>query len=165
MLEPLVAIVSAVLACAISVYISPDINIRLVVLSAIIVFIPGLALALGLAELAARHLVSGTARVMDSFMLLFKLYFGAFIGIGIGFAIFGQTDSLNNSINESITRAVPDTKCLAASSAKPSASAKPGINTIMAESTTNRIFISGEIYTLIAQASTADTIATRGSSM
>ncbi|WP_289076942.1 threonine/serine exporter family protein, partial [uncultured Pseudoalteromonas sp.] len=40
MLEPLVAIVSAVLACAISVYISPDINIRLVVLSAIIVFIP-----------------------------------------------------------------------------------------------------------------------------
>ena len=92
MLEPLVAIVSAVLACAISVYISPDINIRLVVLSAIIVFIPGLALALGLAELAARHLVSGTARVMDSFMLLFKLYFGAFIGIGIGFAIFGQTD-------------------------------------------------------------------------
>ncbi|MBQ4833793.1 threonine/serine exporter family protein [Pseudoalteromonas sp. MMG010] len=92
MLEPLVAIVSAVLACAISIYISPEINIRLVVLSAIIVFIPGLALALGLAELSARHLVSGTARVMDSLMLLFKLYFGAFIGIGIGLAMFGQAD-------------------------------------------------------------------------
>jgi uncharacterized membrane protein YjjP (DUF1212 family) len=92
MLEPLVAIVSAILACAVSVYISAEINIRLVVLSAIIVFIPGLALALGLAELSARHLVSGTARVMDSLMLLFKLYFGAFIGIGIGLAMFGQTE-------------------------------------------------------------------------
>ncbi|MGO2012474.1 MAG: threonine/serine ThrE exporter family protein [Pseudoalteromonas sp.] len=92
MLEPLVAIVSAMLACAISVHLDAHINIRLVVLSAIIVFIPGLALALGLAELAARHLVSGTARVMDSFMQLFKLYFGAFIGISIGFALFGQTD-------------------------------------------------------------------------
>ncbi|MBE0422023.1 threonine/serine ThrE exporter family protein [Pseudoalteromonas nigrifaciens] len=92
MLEPLVAIVSSIFACAISVYFAPEINIRLVVLSSIIVFIPGLALALGLAELAARHLVSGTARVMDSFMLLFKLYFGGFIGIGIGFALFGQAD-------------------------------------------------------------------------
>ncbi|WP_105254452.1 threonine/serine exporter family protein [Pseudoalteromonas sp. T1lg75] len=92
MLEPLVAVISAILACAISVYLDAQINIRLVVLSSIIVFIPGLALALGLAELAARHLVSGTARVMDSFMLLFKLYFGAFIGIGIGFALFGQAD-------------------------------------------------------------------------
>ncbi|MFC3034721.1 threonine/serine exporter ThrE family protein [Pseudoalteromonas fenneropenaei] len=92
MLEPLVAIVSALLACGISVHLDAQINIRLVVLSSIIVFIPGLALALGFAELSARHLVSGTARVMDALMLLFKLYFGAFIGIALGFALFGQTD-------------------------------------------------------------------------
>ncbi|WP_462163194.1 threonine/serine exporter family protein [Pseudoalteromonas xiamenensis] len=92
MLEPLVAIVSGLLACAISVYVDPQINIRLVVLSSIIVFIPGLALALAFAELSARHLVSGTARFMDAIMLLFKLYFGAFVGISLGFAIFGQTD-------------------------------------------------------------------------
>ncbi|WP_088330757.1 threonine/serine exporter family protein [Lacimicrobium sp. SS2-24] len=90
MLEPVVAMVSGVLACAISSYVDVGINIRLVVLSSIIVFIPGLALALGLAELSARHLVSGTARVMDALMLLFKLYFGAFLGISIGFALFGQ---------------------------------------------------------------------------
>ena len=42
MLEPLVAIVAAITACAISRYIDPGINIRMVVLSAIIVFIPGL---------------------------------------------------------------------------------------------------------------------------
>lgn len=92
MLEPLVAMVAAIAACAISRYIDPGINIRLVVLSAIIVFIPGLALTMGLAELAARHLVSGNARVMDALMLLFKLYFGAFIGIEIGFYLFGQVD-------------------------------------------------------------------------
>ncbi|KZN63844.1 hypothetical protein N473_16125 [Pseudoalteromonas luteoviolacea CPMOR-1] len=92
MLEPMVAIASAFAACAVSAYLDPQLNIRLVVLSAIIVFIPGLALALGFAELSARHLVSGTARVMDAFMLLFKLYFGAFLGISIGFYVFGQVD-------------------------------------------------------------------------
>jgi len=92
MLEPLVAIVAGLAACAVSSYLDPGVNIRLVVLSSIIVFIPGLALALGFAELSARHLVSGTARVMDSIMLLFKLYFGAFLGISLGFALFGKTD-------------------------------------------------------------------------
>ncbi|MBD1583017.1 threonine/serine ThrE exporter family protein [Pseudoalteromonas sp. S16_S37] len=92
MLEPLVAIMAAIGACAVSSYVDPSVNIRLVVLSAIIVFIPGLALALAFAELSSRHLVSGTARVMDSLMQLFKLYFGAFLGISIGFSLFGITD-------------------------------------------------------------------------
>ena len=90
MLEPLVALAAGVCACAISAYIDPGINIRLTVLSAIISFIPGLALTIGFAELAARHLVSGNARIMDALMLLFKLYFGALLGIAIGFALFGS---------------------------------------------------------------------------
>ena len=92
MLEPLVALAAGVAACAISSYIDPSINIRLAVLSAIIAFIPGLALTIGFAELAARHLVSGNARIMDAMMLLFKLYFGALLGIEIGFALFGVVD-------------------------------------------------------------------------
>lgn len=92
MLEPLVALAAGVVACAISAYIDPGINIRLAVLSAIIAFIPGLALTIGFAELAARHLVSGNARIMDALMLLFKLYFGALLGIEIGFALFGVVD-------------------------------------------------------------------------
>lgn len=92
MLEPLVAMVAGIAACAISAYIDPGINIRLAVLSAIISFIPGLALTIGFAELAARHLVSGNARIMDALMLLFKLYFGALLGIAIGFALFGVVD-------------------------------------------------------------------------
>lgn len=92
MLEPLVALAAGIGACAISAYIDPGINIRLAVLSAIISFIPGLALTIGFAELAARHLVSGNARIMDALMLLFKLYFGALLGIAIGFALFGVVD-------------------------------------------------------------------------
>lgn len=92
MLEPAVALVSALLACAMAHYLALGINIPLVVLSSIIVFIPGLALAIGLAELSARHVVSGTARVMDAIMQLFKLYFGAFLGISLGFFLFKEIE-------------------------------------------------------------------------
>lgn len=92
MLEPAVALVAGVLACAIAHYLEPGINIRLVVLSSIIIFIPGLALAIGLAELSSRNVVSGTARVMDAVMQLFKLYFGAFLGISLGFALFSEVE-------------------------------------------------------------------------
>lgn len=54
------------------------------VLSAIIIFIPGLSLTVGLAELSNRQLVSGTARFMDGIMTLFKLYFGTALGLAIG---------------------------------------------------------------------------------
>ncbi len=89
MLEPLSAIVCALGACAISVF-DPGINIPVVILSGIIIFIPGLALTIGLAELAARDLLSGTARVMDAMMLLFKLYFGAVLGMTLGRTMFGD---------------------------------------------------------------------------
>lgn len=89
MLEPLAAIVCALGATFISQY-DPGINIPVVILSGIIIFIPGLALTLGLAELAARDLMSGTMRIMDAVMLLFKLYFGAILGLVVGKALFGE---------------------------------------------------------------------------
>ncbi|MCC2615168.1 threonine/serine exporter family protein [Aestuariibacter halophilus] len=90
MLEPVTAFFAGVLACAISRYLDPGINIPLIVLSSVIVFVPGLALTMGLAELSSRNMVSGTARVMDALMQLFKLYFGAFLGVSVGFSIFGE---------------------------------------------------------------------------
>ena len=90
-LEPLSALVCALIASAVTNY-DHHINMPLVILSAIIVFIPGLSLTLGLSELAARHLVSGTARIMDAVMVLFKLYFGAVLGIAIGGLIWGTGD-------------------------------------------------------------------------
>jgi uncharacterized membrane protein YjjP (DUF1212 family) len=89
-LEPLVALISALLASAIAVY-DPTTNVPLVILSSIIVYIPGLALTLGLSELAARHLMSGTARIMDAVMSLFKLYFGAVLGVSIAALIWTDT--------------------------------------------------------------------------
>jgi len=89
MLEPMAALTTSILASLISLF-DPSINIPLVILSSIIAFIPGLSLTVGLSELAARHLVSGTARIMDSLMVLFKLYFGAILGMAFGKLIWGE---------------------------------------------------------------------------
>jgi len=89
MLEPISALTTAMLASAIML-IDPSINMPLVILSAIIAFIPGLALTLGLSELAARNLMSGTARIMDAIMVLFKLYFGAVLGMALGKLLWGE---------------------------------------------------------------------------
>ncbi|NRA57625.1 MAG: threonine/serine exporter family protein [Phycisphaerales bacterium] len=51
-----------------------------VTLAAIIVLIPGLTLTLSISELATRHLVSGTARLMGGLMVLVSLGFGVAIG-------------------------------------------------------------------------------------
>ncbi len=89
MLEPIAALTTSMLASLISLF-DPSINIPMVILSSIIAFIPGLSLTVGLSELAARHLMSGTARIMDSVMMLFKLYFGAVLGMALGKIIWGE---------------------------------------------------------------------------
>ncbi len=89
LLEPISALTASILASAISLF-DPSINIPMVILSTIIVFIPGLSLTVGLSELAARHLMSGTARIMDGVMVLFKLYFGAVLGMALGKLMWGE---------------------------------------------------------------------------
>jgi uncharacterized membrane protein YjjB (DUF3815 family) len=59
------------------------VNPALVVLSSIIVFIPGLALTVSLTEISAGHLISGCSRLVDAIMTLLKLFFGALSGIAI----------------------------------------------------------------------------------
>lgn len=93
MLEPLVSLVSAFVAYGVASVYEPSISIWLVTLSAIIVFIPGLALTIGLNELSSRHLVSGTVKVMDAIMMLFKLYFGAYLGFALGKFVFGEYEA------------------------------------------------------------------------
>lgn len=87
-LEPLSAMMAGFLAVAAAQF-DAQLNTSLVVLASIIAFIPGLALTVGLAELSARELISGTARVMDALMLMFKLYFGGVLGIALGHLCFG----------------------------------------------------------------------------
>jgi uncharacterized membrane protein YjjP (DUF1212 family) len=89
MLEPVTALIAALLASAIAL-IDPSINLPLVILSSIIAFIPGLTLTVGLSELASRNLVSGTVRIMDGLMILFKLYFGGILGLALGKLLWGE---------------------------------------------------------------------------
>ncbi len=89
-IEPVVALASALFASG-AAYFYPQINIPVVVLSGIIVFIPGLSITMGLKDLASRHLMSGTARVMDGIMSLFKLYFGAVLGGAVGNLLLGSS--------------------------------------------------------------------------
>jgi uncharacterized membrane protein YjjP (DUF1212 family) len=91
-LEPVASFSVGLVACAINHYSSPGINIWLIILSSLIILVPGLSLTMGLAELSSRNMVSGTARVMDATMQLFKLYFGAFLGVSLGFQLFGQQE-------------------------------------------------------------------------
>ncbi len=90
MLEPVASFTTAFLAGVISHFLLPGINIWLIILSSLIILVPGLALSMGLAELSSRNLVSGTARVMDAIMQLFKLYFGAFLGIYLSVALLSE---------------------------------------------------------------------------
>jgi uncharacterized membrane protein YjjP (DUF1212 family) len=64
------------------------INVPFVILSSIIIFIPGLALTVALTEIAAGHLISGTSRLVDALMLLLKLFFGAVSGMAVAKFVF-----------------------------------------------------------------------------
>ncbi|MEM0910889.1 MAG: threonine/serine exporter family protein [Pseudomonadota bacterium] len=90
MLEPVASFSVAFFASVFSHYFFNGLNVWLVILSSLIILVPGLSLTMGLAELSSRNLVSGTARVMDAVMQLFKLYFGAFIGIYLAISIYGE---------------------------------------------------------------------------
>ena len=92
MLEPVASFSVGLAACGINYYLNIGLNVWLIILSSLIILVPGLSLTMGLAELSSRNLVSGTARVMDAIMQLFKLYFGAFLGISLGYELFGQQD-------------------------------------------------------------------------
>ncbi|GBL03137.1 threonine/serine exporter ThrE family protein [Glaciecola sp. KUL10] len=92
MLEPVASFSVGLAVCAISYYLSYSLNVWLIILSSLIILVPGLSLTIGLAELSSRNLVSGTARIMDAVMQLFKLYFGAFLGITIGYFLFGKQE-------------------------------------------------------------------------
>ncbi|WP_040522975.1 threonine/serine exporter family protein [Aliiglaciecola lipolytica] len=92
MLESVASFTVGFSACAINYYFDSGFNIWLIILSSLIILVPGLSLTIGLAELSSRNLVSGTARVMDATMQLFKLYFGAFIGITLGYQLFGHQE-------------------------------------------------------------------------
>ncbi|MDC1105262.1 threonine/serine exporter family protein, partial [Prolixibacteraceae bacterium] len=80
MFEILSAFISAVLASVLSLFF-PTLSIPIAILSAVIVYVPGLSISLALEELSSRGLLAGTARLMDAFVVLIKLIVGALVGV------------------------------------------------------------------------------------
>jgi uncharacterized membrane protein YjjP (DUF1212 family)/uncharacterized membrane protein YjjB (DUF3815 family) len=77
--EAIVAVVAS-LTTYILAKIFPGINVGVVILSSLIIFMPGLFITIAIAEIATQNLVSGTARLVGGVMILLKLTFGVYIG-------------------------------------------------------------------------------------
>jgi uncharacterized membrane protein YjjP (DUF1212 family) len=56
---------------------------EVVVLSALILLVPGMTLTVGLSELTYKNLVAGTARLMDALVVLLSLIFGIAVAVGL----------------------------------------------------------------------------------
>lgn len=61
----------------------------LATLAGVVVLLPGFSLTIAMAELAARHLASGTARLAGAFMVFLGITFGVAIGRQVSLALFG----------------------------------------------------------------------------
>lgn len=77
--EALAALLVTLVAGAVGAFVWP-ISLQTVVVSALIVLLPGLMLTNAVSELVARHWVSGSARFAGAATVLLKLAFGTMIG-------------------------------------------------------------------------------------
>lgn len=98
--EALVAFVATFVTGLLSLQFS-QINISMTILASIIVFIPGLSITTALEEITARNLVSGTAKLFDALISLFKQFFGVVMGLHILplFAEINQLQVINDIPN------------------------------------------------------------------
>jgi uncharacterized membrane protein YjjP (DUF1212 family) len=81
-LESLISFVVTILACLLYL-VFPEFNVGITILSAIIIFIPGLAITNALEEITAKNLVSGVAKLFDAIISLFKQFFGVLLGLAV----------------------------------------------------------------------------------
>jgi len=89
--------VSGVLAGAVAAA-GIGINVPFVILSSIIIFIPGLALTVALTEISVGQLISGSSRLVDASMLLVKLFFGAISGMAVSAFVFHGNEGVTHSL-------------------------------------------------------------------
>jgi uncharacterized membrane protein YjjP (DUF1212 family) len=87
MFEAIIAIVAAFMTYFLA-KLFPGLNVGVVILSSLIIFMPGLFITIAIAEIATQNLTSGTSRLMGGIMILLKLTFGVFIGAKIASYIY-----------------------------------------------------------------------------
>ncbi len=61
----------------------PDLNLVLVILSAVAIILPGYTVSLGTGELVAQHVISGISNLMSGLITLVMQIAGALIGVGM----------------------------------------------------------------------------------
>lgn len=101
-LESIASFLATIIAGLLSL-VFPDLNVGLTIISAIIIFVPGLAITTALEEITSKSLVSGTAKLFDALISLFKQFFGVILGLTslkflINFEIFNHYSNIPNWI-------------------------------------------------------------------
>lgn len=81
-LESITAFTVTILVGVLSNFID-GVNVSLCILSAIIIFIPGLSITTALEELTSKALASGSAKLFDALISLFKQFFGVMLALVI----------------------------------------------------------------------------------
>ncbi len=84
--EAISALLATLIATAVGAWLVP-LNVKAVVLAALIVLLPGLSLTTAVRELSTQHLASGVARLAGAMMSLLKLAFGTLAATEIGKAL------------------------------------------------------------------------------
>ncbi len=83
------ALVATLVAFLMNYFLEQPISIYVVLISGLIILLPGLSLTIAMAELATENLVSGTARFFGAIIVFIQLAFGSAIGVQVGQLIFG----------------------------------------------------------------------------
>ncbi len=83
------------LAAALKVFM-PEINLPVVILSAVIAIIPGFTVSAGIVEMVSNHVVSGSANLISGVIYLLKQFFGAWFGIAT-IGIFLPSNGITNA--------------------------------------------------------------------
>lgn len=63
-------------------------------LAGLIVLLPGLTLTIAVSEMAHRHIVSGSARLMSALITFLQIGFGMALGNALAWRLFGEVESL-----------------------------------------------------------------------
>ncbi|HLT23343.1 MAG TPA: threonine/serine exporter family protein [Bacteriovoracaceae bacterium] len=77
--EAIVAMVASLATYLMAKYL-PSLNIPVIILSGLIIFMPGLKITIAISEIATQNLTSGTSRLVGGIMISLKLTFGVFLG-------------------------------------------------------------------------------------
>lgn len=84
LLPTISAFMATMLAFCFNHWLLPQMSLSVVVISGLIILLPGLSLTIAMAELATQNVVSGTARLMSAMTVFIQLAFGAAIAFELG---------------------------------------------------------------------------------